>query len=133
MRARRGRALSGDYNVGSRELDGVILAGGRGLRMQEADKGLMLLHHRPLVAHVLEALRPQVATCMISANRNAELYAQFGTPLVRDVWPDLRGPLAGMHAADRHRGREWLIAAPSDRPGLPDDLVARPLIHAAQE
>src|SRR3546814_8262881 len=94
MRARRGRALSGDYNVGSRELDGVILAGGRGLRMQEADKGLMLLHHRQLVAHVLEALSSQVATCMISDNRKAELYAQLGRPLVREVWPALRGPLA---------------------------------------
>src|SRR3546814_12763569 len=112
MRARRGRALSGDYDVGSRELDGVILAGGRGLRMQEADKGLMLLHHRPLVAHVLEALRPQVATCMISANLNAELSAQFGTPLVRDVWPDLRAPLPGFPPSARTSAPERLSAAP---------------------
>src|SRR3546814_4818382 len=82
--------------------------------------------------HTRCALVTGVQTCALPIYRNAELYAQFGTPLVRDVWPDLRGPLAGMHAAARHSGREWLIAAPCDMPGLPDDLVAQLLIAAPQ-
>lgn len=121
-----------DRTAQHHDLDGVILAGGRGLRMQSADKGLLLLHGRPLVAHALDALRPQVANCMISANRNAELYAQFEAPLVRDLWPDFRGPLAGIHAAAQHCSRDWLLAAPCDMPGLPADLAAQLLRGAGQ-
>ncbi|NGY03401.1 molybdenum cofactor guanylyltransferase MobA [Solimonas terrae] len=107
------------------DIEGVILAGGRGLRMLGADKGLSLLHGTPLVRHVLQALRPQVASCMISANRNHEAYAQFDAPLVSDAWPDFRGPLAGIHAATRLVTHDWLLAAPCDTPGLPGDLAAR--------
>lgn len=117
--------MNGDGDAPHHDIDGVILAGGRGLRMQEADKGLMLLHGRPLARHVLDALQPQVRSCMISANRNAANYAQFGVPLVADVWPDFRGPLAGIHAAARCSQQDWLIAAPCDMPGLPQDLVAQ--------
>lgn len=124
--------MSGGGTARQHELDGVILAGGRGLRMQAADKGLLLLHGRPLVAHVLDALRPQVASCMISANRNAEIYAQFEAPMVRDLWPDFRGPLAGIHAAARHCSRDWLLAAPCDMPGLPADLATQLRQGAAQ-
>lgn len=113
------------------DIDGVILAGGRGLRMQGADKGLMHLHGRPLAAHVLEALQPQVASCVISANRNAQIYARLGVPLVSDAWPDFRGPLAGIHAAAQRSEQDWLIAAPCDMPGLADDLV-RQLRDAAR-
>ena len=107
------------------DIDGVVLAGGRATRMGSVDKGLSLLHGRPLVAHVLDALRPQLADCMISANRNLDVYARFGAPLVRDAWPDFRGPLAGIDAAAQRSARSWLLAAPCDAPGLPDDLAAQ--------
>ncbi|HET8881002.1 MAG TPA: molybdenum cofactor guanylyltransferase MobA [Solimonas sp.] len=105
------------------DTDGVVLAGGRATRMGSVDKGLSLLHGQPLVAHVLDALRPQLADCMISANRHLDVYAQFGAPLVRDAWPDFRGPLAGICAAAQRSARPWLLAAPCDMPGLPGDLA----------
>src|SRR6185437_13469649 len=52
----------------SREaITGLVLAG--------VDKGLQPWHGRPLVDHAIERLAPQVATVMISANRNAADYA----------------------------------------------------------
>ncbi|WP_338073071.1 molybdenum cofactor guanylyltransferase [Halochromatium salexigens] len=61
-----------------------MLAGGAGRRMRGVDKGLIELDGRPLVQWVAEALRPQVATLLISANRHRERYAQFGWPVLAD-------------------------------------------------
>ncbi|MFT4047631.1 MAG: molybdenum cofactor guanylyltransferase MobA [Solimonas sp.] len=118
MRGRRG----GGLNAGT---DAVILAGGRAARMGGADKGLLELRGRPLVAHLLDALRPQVGALIISANRNIEAYARFGMPVVTDLWPDFRGPLAGIAAGFAASTADWLLAAPCDTPGLPADLVAQ--------
>jgi molybdopterin-guanine dinucleotide biosynthesis protein A len=123
--------LHGERESPCDDIDGVVLAGGRGTRMGSVDKGLSLLHGQPLVVHVLDALRPQLADCMISANRNLDVYAQFGVPLVRDAWPDFRGPLAGICAAAQRGTRPWLLAAPCDTPGLPGDLAIQ-LQRAAQ-
>ena len=61
----------------ARDITGLLLAGGRGRRMGGADKGLLLLDGKPLALHTLRRLRPQVATVLISANRNAAFYQQW--------------------------------------------------------
>src|SRR5581483_1360528 len=78
---------------------GVVLAGGRGTRMGGADKGLVELHGRPLAAHALDRLRPQVDALLISANRNHDRYAALGAPVIADASSTFDGPLAGMLAA----------------------------------
>lgn len=107
------------------DITGLLLAGGEGRRMGGADKGLQLHRGRPLAAHVLERLAPQVAGVAISANRNLADYARFGWP----VWPDLEqgfpGPLAGWLSGMRHAPTPWLASAPCDVPNLPLDLVQR--------
>ncbi|HDO34129.1 MAG TPA: molybdenum cofactor guanylyltransferase MobA, partial [Chromatiales bacterium] len=65
-------------------ITGLILAGGRARRMGGRDKGLIPLAGRPLVEHVLSALRPQVATLLISANRNLARYRRCGVPVLPD-------------------------------------------------
>lgn len=107
------------------EITGLVLAGGRAQRMGGVDKGLQLLHGRPLVAHVLERLAPQVGTLMISANRHLDKYAAFGVPVLADAEPDFKGPLAGLLAGLGAAGTAWLACAPCDAPQLPADLVAR--------
>ena len=47
---------------------GVVLAGGLARRMGGGDKPLRLLAGRPMLDHVLERLRPQVAALALSAN-----------------------------------------------------------------
>lgn len=111
---------------------GLILAGGQGTRMGGVDKGLVELDGRPMVAHVIDRLRPQVDTVMINANRNAEAYAQFGVPVLADRVGGFVGPLAGLDAA-LHAcpdGVEWVVTSPCDSPFLPLDLVDR-LMRAA--
>jgi molybdenum cofactor guanylyltransferase len=107
------------------DITGLILAGGRGARMNDSDKGLQLLRGRPLAQHALERLRPQVGSVCISANRNLEQYRALGVPVFGDDMPDHAGPLAGIHAALTQCATPWLACVPCDCPGLPTDLVAR--------
>lgn len=110
-------------------ITGLVLAGGLSRRMSAeglaADKGLALLDGRPLAAHVLARLAPQVGPVLISANRNTDRYAAFGHPVLADVIDGYAGPLAGMHAGLGAADTPWVATAPCDTPFLPADLVAR--------
>lgn len=109
----------------------VVLAGGQGLRMGGADKGLIDYRGRPLIEWVLDALAPQVDEIVISANRNLERYAAYGRRVLPDTLPDFPGPLAGVLAALQAVDADWLLVVPCDTPHLPADLALR-LLGAAQ-
>ena len=105
---------------------GLVLAGGLGRRMGGEDKGLVPLAGRPMVEHVLDALRPQVASVLINANRNRERYALYGHPVVADTVEGFAGPLAGTLAAlGQLPGPGYLVTVPCDAPLLAHDLVGR--------
>lgn len=106
-------------------ITGLILAGGRGSRMGSIDKGLVPLAGKPMVAHVLERLAPQVQHLLINANQNQETYAALGMPVWPDAMPDFAGPLAGLQTGLMHCDTPYLVTAPCDSPFLPTDLVAR--------
>lgn len=106
-------------------ITGVILAGGRGRRMEGVDKGLLELRGRPLAAWVAERLAPQVDELLISANRNGERYAALGLRVVGDCIPGFAGPLAGLHAALEAAAHPLVVTVPCDSPFLPADLVFR--------
>ncbi len=109
----------------SERITGVILAGGRGQRMGGEDKGFVVLAGRPMVAHVLAALTPQVDALAISANRNLERYAEYGHPVITDTDPDFQGPLAGMAGVLARVATPLTLFVPCDGPRLPADLAAR--------
>ncbi|WP_175854981.1 molybdenum cofactor guanylyltransferase MobA [Burkholderia anthina] len=113
----------------SPSITGLLLAGGRATRMHGADKGLQLLDGTPLALHVLRRLSPQVDETLISANRNANRYAELGVPfdarIVPDATPDFPGPLAGLLAGMRASRTPLVACSPCDTPYLPADLVAR--------
>ena len=113
------------------EISAVILAGGRGTRMGGADKGLVEYRQRPLIEWVLDAIRPQVSEVLISANRNVDVYAQYGCRVVSDTLPDFPGPLAGVLSAIEAVNTPWLLVTPCDSPHLPANL-AQNLLNAAQ-
>ena len=109
---------------------GIILAGGKSSRMGGGDKCLLPLAGRPILAHVIERLKPQVAELIVSANGDPARFSAFGLPVVGDRVGGYAGPLAGTLA-----GLEWArtnrpesrfaIAAASDTPFLPANLVDR--------
>jgi molybdopterin-guanine dinucleotide biosynthesis protein A len=101
----------------------VILAGGMGRRMGGRDKGLVELGGRPLIAHVIDAVAPQVGQLYINANRNRESYARFGWPVIADDLEGYQGPLAGILTAMRRATTPLLLVVPCDAPRLPDDLL----------
>lgn len=89
------------------------------------DKGLVPWQGRPLVERVLERISPQVHKILISANRNQDLYARYGHPVVGDDLPGYAGPLAGILTCLKAADCEWLAVVPCDAPQLPTDLIAR--------
>ncbi|WP_428633957.1 molybdenum cofactor guanylyltransferase MobA, partial [Sedimenticola sp.] len=107
------------------KITAVILAGGMARRMGGQDKGLIDLDGRPLIAHVLERIQPQVAQVVINANRNLEQYAAFGYPVISDTLSDFQGPLAGFLAVMQQIDSDFIVTLPCDGPSLPDNLVER--------
>ena len=114
------------------EITGLVLAGGRGTRMDGADKGLEPWHGKPLALHALERLRPQVDRVAINANRNLPAYAVWGVPIWSDADADYAGPLAGMLAGLTHCQTAWLLTVPCDAPFFPANLASR-LVEAATQ
>ena len=126
--------------VRSGALVGVVLAGGEGRRMGPgAPKPLRLLAGRPLVAHVVERLRPQVMDLVVVANEQTRIFRALDVPVIGDP-PDVQqrarqegrrlGPLAGILAGmewslKHHPHAGWILTAPADVPFLPLDLTVR--------
>ena len=121
-------------------LVGVVLAGGEGRRMGPgALKPLRLLAGRPMVAHVVERLRPQVMDLVVIANDPAPAFRALQSSVIPDP-PDIErrarrdgrklGPLAGILAGmewarTHHPHAGWILTAPADVPFLPLDLTVR--------
>ena len=105
---------------------GVILAGGLSTRMGGGDKSLMPLAGRPLMAHVIERLKPQVDDMVINANGDPLRLAQFELPVVADSIDGFAGPLAGILAgmdyAAQH-GHSKILVVAADTPFFPKDLA----------
>jgi molybdopterin-guanine dinucleotide biosynthesis protein A len=106
-------------------ITGIVLAGGQGRRMGGVDKGLQLLHGKPMVAHALSRLTPQVAEVIINANQNHATYEGFGYRVVPDEIGGFAGPLAGLHAGLKAASHPLVVTVPCDSPFLPADLVER--------
>ena len=96
--------------------------------MGNVDKGLVPFRGRPMVASVLERLRPQVDEILINANRNSEAYLRFGYPVIADAIEGYAGPLAGLERGLALAAHPLLVTVPCDSPLLPMDLVSR--LHA---
>lgn len=107
---------------------GAILAGGRSSRFG-SDKAQALHVGRPLLAHVVDAIRGEVAAVLVCGRADSGLP---GIPAVADrPAPDL-GPLGGLNAAlayAREHGFDMVLTVGCDTPVVPRGLVAR--LHAA--
>ena len=106
-------------------ISAVILAGGLARRMNGADKGLQLLHNKPLVSHILERLSPQVSQISINANRSLSEYAQFGMLVFHDEIDGFQGALSGMLTALRQATTDYVLFVPCDCPYLPLNLIEK--------
>jgi molybdenum cofactor guanylyltransferase len=104
---------------------GVVLAGGLSRRMASpTPKALLDFRGRPMIAHALDALGPQVGSIVINANNEQPAFERYGYPVVPDRVEGFVGPLAGLQAAmHAFPSYQWYVMCPCDSPFLPDDLV----------
>ncbi|ARE82367.1 molybdenum cofactor guanylyltransferase [Roseovarius mucosus] len=106
---------------------GVILAGGQATRMGGGDKGLLALDDRPILAHVIDRLGPQVGAMALNANGEPARFAAFGLPVLPDPIPGFAGPLVGVLAGldwAAGQGADIIVTVAADTPFFPTDLVA---------
>jgi molybdenum cofactor guanylyltransferase len=112
------------------DIVGVLLSGGQSRRMGGGDKALRDLGGQPMLAHVIQRLRPQVGPMVINANGDPARFAAFGLPVVADTVEGFVGPLAGVLAgmlwAKSHApAARWIATVSTDAPFLPENLVQR--------
>jgi molybdopterin-guanine dinucleotide biosynthesis protein A len=117
---------------------GVLLAGGLSRRMGGGDKGLLRLGGRPILAHVIERMRPQVAQLVVNANGDPARFRGYDLPVAADIVEGFAGPLAGVltgldWAAANAADCSWVVSAACDAPFLPEDLVRRLLAAVEDE
>ena len=113
--------------------------------MGGGDKALLPLGGRPLLAHVVERLAPQVAEIVLNANDDPGRFAAFGLPLVPDrlaarwarlpaFMPASPGPRRTGRRALRHhrRRRHALLSRRSGEPALRGDDMTNPTLVVAR-
>ena len=108
-----------------KNISAVILAGGEARRMGGMDKGLIKFREEPLIEHVIRRLHQQLDNITINANRELDIYRQYGFRLVSDGFEGFQGPLAGIEAALNSTEADYLLVVACDMPLIPLDLVER--------
>jgi len=112
----------------------LVLAGGQSRRMEGQNKATLLLGGEALLSRVLARIRNQVSAVLVNLNDPVAieefLFLHQPLPLVADLVPGFRGPLAGLASGfdylQQHglEGRALLLV-PCDGPFLPLDLAER--------
>lgn len=99
----------------------AVQAGGNSTRMGQ-NKALVELAGKPLIAHVIERLRPLHADILIVA-RDPAAVAFLGVPVYADRVPDL-GPIGGLMTALTHAAQPTVLMVGCDMPFASPALFA---------
>ncbi len=91
----------------------AILAGGESRRMQR-NKALEMLMDKPLIAHIIDSLRPVTDDLFIVAKEKAT-YQQFGVPVCLDRY-NFQASLVGIHAAVDFSQHDCCLVVACDMP-----------------
>lgn len=104
----------------------LILAGGQGRRMNNADKGLIVWKNKTLITHVLNAIKSQLDHVIINANQNHDQYKTLNYDLLSDSIEGFKGPLSGIMSGMQYcTTADYLLVLPCDCPAPPSDLFKR--------
>jgi molybdenum cofactor guanylyltransferase len=109
----------------------LILAGGRGARVNGQDKGLLTWRGRPMVAHLHQQVRALTDDLIISCNRNVDAYAQWADRLASDEEPDFPGPMAGLCTGLALVRHTRVLVMPCDVPAMDQALFRQMLARQA--
>nr|ACX30496.1 molybdopterin-guanine dinucleotide biosynthesis protein A [uncultured Candidatus Thioglobus sp.] len=117
--------------IAKSDITALILAGGQAKRMNRQDKGLILFRNKPLISYVVNIISKNVDSILVSANRNIDLYQEFGEVITDDL-PDFQGPLAGISTALNKVKTKYLLITPCDGPYVSELLLDR-LVKAMEK
>ena len=101
-------------------VSGIIVAGGESRRMGR-DKAFIDFDGMPLIARVLERIQPLCTEVTIVAN-DKDAYAQFGVPVIGDVYPG-KGSLGGTYSGVLAAREQYVLAVACDMPFLNTKLL----------
>lgn len=101
----------------------VLLAGGRGQRMNGQDKGWVTWQGHALIEHMHAVTRPLTDDLIISCNRNHHRYRPLADTLVSDPTQEYPGPLAGIISALHVARHPYLLVLPCDAPRIDQQLL----------
>lgn len=115
--------------ISTSQITGLILAGGRGQRVAEQDKGLLEYQGSSLIERQVLWFSAQLDQVIISANRNIEKYQSYNLPVYHDPLRttkiDYSGPLTGVLTCLKYCRTQWLFVQPVDMPLMPKDLIEK--------
>lgn len=104
-------------------LSGIVLAGGKALRMG-GEKPLRELHGKSLLQHAIDLVAPLCGEVVVSAG-DRDLHLPKGVVGVPDPKPFAgKGPLAGILAALEASKGDMCLIVPCDLPNLRTQLMA---------
>lgn len=103
----------------SKEVTGIILAGGKSSRMGK-DKGLMELNGQKLVNHVLHVVQQVCKNVFIISNQPG--YENLNTPVYEDILKH-KGPIGGLHAGLTYSNTPYNLLLACDMPHISNDLL----------
>lgn len=115
---------------GSREIVGVLLAGGLSRRFNGGDKCLQVLDGKTLLERVAKLAAPQVGALILNINGDADRFPDLGLPVLKDSVEGHAGPLAGVlsaldFVAEHMPHARWVATFATDAPFVPRNWVSR--------
>lgn len=100
---------------------GVIVAGGRAVRMGGRDKAFAAVGGEPIAARTIRLFRALFPQVVVATDR-PDRFARFDVETVPDRFPGA-GPLAGIHAALLASRHPHAFVAACDMPALDGDVI----------
>jgi molybdopterin-guanine dinucleotide biosynthesis protein A len=100
---------------------GVIVAGGRAVRMGGRDKAFAAVGGEPIAVRTVRLFRSLFPQVLVATNR-PERFRPLDVETVPDRFPG-SGPLAGIHAALLASRYPHVFVAACDMPGLDADVI----------
>ena len=105
----------------------VILAGGKGSRLDKKGKFDQVFNKIPLLEHVFNKVKKQSDLIVVNFNKK-EKKSNIEIESIYDTYQDDIGPLAGIHSAIKYSNEKFgevgmVCTVPVDTPFLPSDLI----------
>lgn len=103
--------------------DGLVLAGGRGRRLDGRNKALMPVGDSSAAERAVSLLKPLCATVYLSVNRDLDRLRALPVQLIEDRRRELAGPLAGLERVAEEALGPHLLVLPCDMPLLQPEVL----------